>query len=156
MEEDLLPLPSLECTDFEPEVIFHPGRQAPQADEPGVVSPLKRPRSHRYSDVQREKSTKEKRKRRIGSSSTFLSVNLGSLEDSSNGVLPMEDNENAVEMHSDDMHIDGGEDFVKYTEAVQDECVGFIQLHHGLFAVEGWGKEQGQGNVSSVCSRESQ
>ncbi|KIK51172.1 hypothetical protein GYMLUDRAFT_252280 [Collybiopsis luxurians FD-317 M1] len=156
MEDSPLSLPSLQCTDFEPELIFHPGRQASQADHPGVVSPLKRPRSQFHSSIQRrDDSTKQKRKKHVGSSFSLPPVDSDSLENHSNGVLGMEDNEDAGETHPDDMHNDGGEEFVKYTEAVQYECVGFIQLHHGLFAVEGWGKEQGQGNVGSPRSRES-
>ena len=49
---------------------------------------------------------------------------------------------------SDSEEMEMSEDFAAYMEAVLCECVGFVQLHGRLFAVEGWSREKGQGTVS--------
>jgi hypothetical protein len=43
-----------------------------------------------------------------------------------------------------------GSSLAQYIDAVQSECVGFISLIVGLFAVEGWNRTSGAGTVSCI------
>jgi hypothetical protein len=52
------------------------------------------------------------------------------------------------------MQVEGGNEhgssLALYIDAVQSECVGFINLFAGLFAVEGWNRKSGGGTVSCI------
>ncbi|KIK65168.1 hypothetical protein GYMLUDRAFT_240473 [Collybiopsis luxurians FD-317 M1] len=137
-------LPSLRCTDFEPEEIFHPGRHPAETEDSAIVSPQKRPRTQWYPNARRKHVASGKANRRsgFGSSSNLRNLNL---DTELNKILAVAD-EVSPEARREDIENQNATEFVKYVEAVQSECVGFIRLHCGLFAVEGWTKELGQGN----------
>ncbi|KIK53808.1 hypothetical protein GYMLUDRAFT_250129 [Collybiopsis luxurians FD-317 M1] len=145
--ESPLPLPSLRSTDFKLEPIFHPGRQVSKHQELGIPSPQKRPQTWLYPSARQEgKVPKHKCQGDLEGLPTTDSVYTGALEEESRDPRTTDEADD-IEVQPEGMDIESADDFWRYAEAVQYECVGFVQLHLGLFAVERWAKEQGQGNL---------